>query len=116
MCTSDDDDDDDGDNGDGGGRGSGGEDDHNVELICLLGQQNSVMSGQGRPGTMLVIDTAVEGCWYTTRAAEFWRGGTVRVVICTCTCTCTIRKRLLSYQPPDIRVQGSPNFWDKGPQ
>ena len=42
---------DDGDgDGNGGGRsGDGGEHDHNDVLICLLGQQNSVMSGQGRP-------------------------------------------------------------------
>jgi len=63
---------DDGDgNGDGGGRnGDGGERCHNDVLICLLGQQNSVMSGQGRPGTMPVSDTAVESGWHTARAAR----------------------------------------------
>jgi hypothetical protein len=73
--------DDDGDHdytpGDSGGdnddnEGEGGEDDHNDKLICLLGQQNCVTSAQERPGTMLVIDTAVEGACYTARAAEFW--------------------------------------------
>ena len=86
---------DDGDgNGDGGGRnGDGGEHDHNDVLICLLGQQNSVMSGEGRLGTMLVSDTAAEGGWHTARAAQcWWGGGTVQVVICTC----TMCKRLLS--------------------
>jgi hypothetical protein len=70
MWTSNGGDDGDG-NGDGGDRsGDGGEHDHNDVLICLLGQQNSVMSGQGRPGTMVDSDTAVEGGWHTARAAQ----------------------------------------------
>lgn len=49
--------------------GGGVENDHDDELICLLGWQNSVMSGQGRQGTMAITDTAAEGGRCTTRAA-----------------------------------------------